>query len=260
MPPSTKRGKSGKNRVRGERKRPSLEERRVQREILRAAAEPRHSLRLAPPADPLAGIVTTWDLGSLPHVKHLVDLFYEQVLADKRPWKSQEEEGLRRLQLPLDVRGVPLPLEEALRKLRVAVLASCPSPCPRCGEDMSLHSPLGQDCAVNQMREGAEFHAHRDRENAVALIIILPIMYSGGLFRVATVPGDDGFSIRGAATSTANMLSHRARDMLYVPLPLYTACVVDGHHHGHEISRITFGVRWSLVMGFRSCKKCKSCK
>ena len=122
---------------------------------------------------------------------------------------------------------------------------------------MALHSPLGQDCNVNQMREGMEFHAHRDHENAVALIIILPCMYSGGMFRVATVPGNEVFSIRGAASSAANMLSHRARDMVHVPLPPYTACVVDGHKHGHEISKITLGVRWSLAFGVKCSKSRK---
>ena len=150
-------------------------------------------------------------------------------------------------------------LKAAARELWAAVIASCPYPCPRCRLPLAQHAMRESDCAVNEMGVGDSFRVHTDEEDAVALIFMLPAgPYSGGMFRVAIRPGEEGFSVRTEkGKRDLGKLAHRYSDMVHLPLPQYRACVVDGHRHGHEISRVTFGRRVSFVAGFSTCPTCE---
>ena len=267
MPPLQKRVRKRKQpRVRNpDRYKVTNKERNAAAHAERAVALPRHCSRLPPPIDPLQGIASTWDLGAVDSVKPLLDAFWQLVQAQpnskwsRQPSTEKEFIGIRRWQLPLHGKVGRCGLKAAARELWAAVVASCPYPCPRCRLPLAQHALRESDCAVNEMGEGDSFLCHVDKENAVALIFMLPAgPYSGGKFRVALRPGVEGFSVRQDRRSKSlGKLSHRYSDTQYLPLPQYTACVVDGHRHGHEISRVTFGKRVSFVSGFSTCPTCE---
>ena len=108
------------------------------------------------------------------------------------------------------------------------------------------------------MRTGVGFCVHVDGEKGVAMSVALPSEWQGGFFRVCLEEGEDAVQFRDDPSSISDVIVKRAHGMHYVPMECYSGVLFDGVKHLHEISEVTLGARYSLVIGFKKCKPRRS--
>ena len=103
---------------------------------------------------------------------------------------------------------------------------------------------------------GAGFCVHVDGEKGVVCSVALPAEWQGGLFRVCLQPGENAINFRRGGLSIADVVPKMAGNLHHVPMDMYGGVVLHGVAHFHEVSEISHGTRFSLVIGFnfKSCQ------
>ena len=211
-------------------------------------------------------VAPTFSVKELPEIVAALDGLLLAV--DKEPsraWLVDDRKMLApdgdrdRLQLPIPVRGGPGRVQAGTQQLALGVshkLAAIGPPCPRCGGALINHGL--SEVSVNKYAKGVGFCIHVDGEKGCAMSVALPSEWQGGFFRVCLGEGENAMQFRDDPASINDVVPKRAQGMHYVPMQCYSGVLFDGVKHLHEISEVTLGARYSLVIGFKKCKPCMS--